>query len=347
MEDMIKAIEKKIWTVENFLPRLNEIKDDAKRLLPKERKRIPVYSGDWSQESVRKYLKEIDTAVKDPIRHKNKRKLEEIDVKTEGIPDDVFEDTLGIDEIVKLCEEIKKIDEIINKILISETLLTSWIEEGTNTTREKLEEILDAKPMFKHVFESEIDEKLKFELLKRSIEDVNFLSDAEDIIHKFTYACDYGLIVKYNEDLKSFAKNLNETHSKMQQIEENYGISKEEIKTLIKDKTPQEADELLGKVDEEYAEKKRKSLEEWKMYSSTLKPLGEEILEPPKGIHELESAVENMRDKCLGYLGEPGFRLFRFLKGEDNFPEDVGIKEIKKALEVLRPFFIKSLMEES
>lgn len=347
MEDVTDVIQRKIWTVEEFLSQLGEIKENAETLYPKEKEGIPGFLDDWSEEGVRKYLKEIEKAVKDPIRYKNKRRLEEIGVKIERIPEDIFEDTLGIDEILKLFEKIKNINENINEILITEVLLVSWLKEGTDSTKEKLEEIVNAKPAFKRVLESGVSEKLKSELLKRSIVDVNFLSKAENVVSKFTYLRDYEIVLEYESDFEKFCENLDETWSKIQQIQEDYGISKEAIKKSIKDKMLVEANELLKKMDEEYAGKKRKLLEEWHMYTSTLKSLGEEVLEPPESLRELEKAIEGLRTKCLEYLGESGLKLLKFFKGEEKFPEDVGIEEIKKALEALRPFFLKSLKEES
>lgn len=53
-----------------------------------------------------------------------------------------------------------------------------------------------------------------------------------------------------------------------------------------------------------------------------------------------------MREKCLGHLGELGFKLLKFLRGEEEFPEDIEVEGIKKALEALRPLFLKSIKEE-
>lgn len=346
MEDVINVIQRKIWTVEEILSQLGEIKENAGKLSSKEKERFPRFSNDWSEEGVRKYLKEIEKAVKDPIRYKNKKRLEEIGVKADGIPEDIFEDTLGVDGLLKLFEEIKNINENINEILITEIILVSWFKEGMDSTREKLEEIVNAKPAFERVLKSGVNEKFKSDLLKRSILDISFLSKAEDVISKFVHLRDYEVILEYESGFEKFCKNLDETWSKIQQIQENYGISKEEIKKPTKGKKLVEVTELLKKMDEKYAEKKRKLLEEWNMYTSTLKSLGEGVSEPPESLRELEKAIKDLRNKCLKYLGESGLKLLRFFKGEDEFPADAGMEEIKKALETLRPFFLKSFMEE-
>lgn len=342
MEDITKVVERKIWTADQLLSQLGEIKKKSESLSPEERMRIPGFSDDWSEEGVTKYVKEVGKAVEDPIKYKNKVRLEGIGVKTERISDDILGDTLGIDEILRFFQELKN----INEILITEALLANWLKEGTDNTKEKLEGIVRAKPAFKRILESGVDKKLKSELLKRSIIDIGFLSKAEDVIAKFTNIRDYEVVLEYDGDFEKLYQNLGEAWAKLQQIQQTYGISEAEIKNLINGKALLDAAELLANMDKEYAEKKRKLLEEWNMYASTLKSFGEEVLEPPESPQELGNAIEGLRNRCLEYLGESGLKLLKFLKGEDEFPANVGIEEIRKALESLRPFFLKALKEE-
>jgi hypothetical protein len=341
MEDITKVVERKIWTADQLLSQFSKIKEKSGSLSLEEKTGIPTFSHDWSAEGVTKYVKEVEKAVKDPIKYKNKVRLGGIGVKTERVSDDILEDTLGIDEILRLFQALENVNESINEILITEAPLASWLEEGTDNTREKLEEILTAKPAFKRVLESGVDKKLKCELVRRSIIDVTFLSKAEDAIAKFANLRDYEVVLEYDGDFEKLYQNLGEVWAKIQQIQQTYGISEAEIKNLINGKALLDADELLGRMDKEYAEKKRKLLEEWNMYAATLKSFGEEVLEPLESPQELGNAIEGLRNRCLGYLGESGLKLLKFLKGEDEFPANVGMEEIKKALESLRPFFIK------
>lgn len=343
MEDITKVVEKKIWTADRLLSQLGEIKKKSESLSHEERIRIPGFSGDWAEEGVTKYVKEVGKAVEEPIKYKNKIRLEGIGVKTDSISDDIFGDTLGIDEILRLFQEVKN----INEILITEAPLGSWLKEGTDNTKEKLEGIVRAKPAFKRVLESGVDKRLKSELVRRSIIEVTFLSKAEDVIAKFTNLRDYGVVLEYEGDSEELCQNLGKVWAGIQQIRQTYGVSEAQIKNLINGKALLDANELLANMDKEYAEKSRKLLEEWNMYASTLKSLfSEEVLEPPESLQELGNAIENLRDRCLKHLGESGLKLLKFLKGEEEFPGKIGIKEIKKALELLRPLFLKALREE-
>ena len=345
MEDIIKVVERKIWIVDQLLSQLGEIKKNAEGLSSEEKRRIPRFSANWSEEGITKYLKEVEKAVEDPIKYKNKVRLEGIGLKTERMADDILGDTLGIDEVLRLFQELKNLDESITEILTTEDLLASWLREGTDNTKEKLEGIITAKPAFKRVLESKIDEKLKSELVRRSIIDVTFLSKAEDVIAKFTDLRDYELLLEYDGDFEKLYQNLDEAWTNIRQIQQIYGVSEAEIKNLINGKALLDAVKLLMNMDSEYAKKKKELAEEWNMYASTLKSFGEKVLELPENLQELGKAIEHLRNRCLEYLGESGLKLLKFLKGEDEFPANIGIEEIKKALESLRPFFLKALRE--
>lgn len=345
MEDIIKVVERKIWTVDQLLSQLGEIKKKAEGLSSEERKRIPRFSANWSEEGMTKYLKEVEKAVEDPIKYKNKVRLEGISLKTERIADDILGDTLGIDEVLRLFQQLKNFDENITEILITQDLLASWLREGIDNTKEKLEEIITAKPAFKRITESGTDKKLKSELVRKSMMDVAFLNQAEDVITKFTNLREYGIKLEYDGDFEKLYQNLGEVWAKLEQIQQTYAISEGEIKSAINGKTLLDAAEIVANIGEECNERKRKLVEEWDMYASTLRSIGQDVSEPPAGLQELGNAIEELQSRCLEYLGESGLKLLKFLKGEDEFPESVGMEEIKKALESLRPFFLKALRE--
>lgn len=346
MEDIIKVVERKIWTVDQLLSQLGEIKKKAEGLSSEERKRIPRFSGNWSEEGMAKYLKEVEKAVEDPIKYKNKVRIEGIGLKTERMADDILGDTLGIDEVLRLFQELKNLDENITEILTTEDLLASWLREGTDNTKEKLERIITAKPAFKRIIESGTDKKLKSELVRRSLMDVTFLNQAEDVSTKFANLREYGVKLEYDGDFAKLYQNLGEVWTKLEQIQQTYAISEAEIKSAINGRTLLDAAEIVANIEEECTERKRKLVEEWDMYASTLRSIGQEVSEPPASLQELGKAMEELQNRCLEYLGESGLKLLKFLKGEDEFPANVGMEEIKKALESLRPFFFKALREE-
>jgi predicted nuclease with TOPRIM domain len=101
----------------------------------------------------------------------------------------------------------------------------------------------------------------------------------------------------------------------------------------------------LKKQLEECSKEKSKLLEEWKLYSTTLRSLGHEVMEPPRGLNELKEEIKKLQGECLSTLGEEGLKILRFLKGEGDFPDDISINGIRNSLKIIRPLFVKFLTE--
>ena len=345
-EDLEGLIQRKIWTVEEqLLPRARDLADKATKLPRKIRKSIPVFPGEWSDNKVKTYLKQLDAAIRNPLRYKNKKILEDSDLSTKGIPDEIFDDTTGIEEIAQLISRIKK--EFNQTVVdLSKKMLSEWLKDGIDKAKEKLSEILDKKIALQRISEFE-HENLRNELLQKSLKDTVFLASAEDLISKVRFVDKFGVSVKYDGDFNEFESNVNNVHQKLVNLQEQYQISKEEISKVLKDKTVNDADGLLQQKNEEYSERKISLLEEWNMYSIALKSIGQEVIEPPQGIHELEKGVRTLEKKCLESLGEEGLIILKFLRGEENFPDEISKEGIKKALQLLRPLFVRFLRRES
>ena len=346
-EDIINVIQRKVWTVEDILPQAKELAGNANKLPDEARKGFPSFSGDWSEENVKKYLQKLHAAVRDPLRYRNRKHLEDIGVQTKGVPEVIFDDSLGVKDIVGLFDELKEFSESVTDILIKKQILSAWLREGMDRAKQKLKGILDAKPAFQRILNSTINENLRFELVLRSAENTGFIGSAEDIISKAKFISEFEISVEYTENFEEFINALTSVYDKLTKLQEDYGIQNGELSESSKGKTLQEAYEVLNKKLEDYSLKKSKFLEEWKMYSNTLRSIGCTAPEAPLGLHELEEEIEKLKSECLKRLGEEGLRVLRFLKGEEDFPEEISKDGIKKALEVLRPLFAKFLREES
>lgn len=347
MKDIDDIIHRKIFAVEQILSQMKEIVKKSKSLSPSEIKEISITISDWSEDAVRKHIENLKELVVNPIRHKNKKKLENIGVNIEKISVNIFEDTELIDKIVLFSEKLKNIDDQLIDILLKEHLIERWVRDTPDKIELQLQEIVEAESSIKEIFQKNFDEKFKYELLKRILEDADFLNKAEEIISNIEYLNSFGVLLDPLDQFEEFCNISDYLSSKIKENIENNEISKEEVKQKIKGKTLSKASEIIKKIETECIEKKRKLLEEWKMYSSTLRSFDDEIQEPPDTLLELKKSVSLIRDKCLKHMGTPGFKLLKFLKGEEDFPDDIKLEEIKKALEALRPIFLKSLKEES
>jgi len=342
MEENIKGlIQRKIWTVENLLSEARSLVDNAATLPRKIRKGIPIFPGEWSENKIKTYLKQLDAAIRNPLRYKNKKILEDNGVSIKGIPEEIFDNTAGIEEIVEL---ILKIKEEFSETVVSlvKTLLSKLLRDGIDNSKERLSELLDKRIAFKRISEFE-NKNLANELLRKSMEDTRFLPSAETIISMVRFVDKFGISVKYDVDFNEFETNLRNVHQKLVDIQEKYQISKKELSKFLKDRTLSGADKILQEKITEYSERKRALLEEWEMYSVALKSIGQEVNEPPQGIRELENNVKALEEKCLESLGEEGLTLLKFLRGEEDFPDEISKEGITKALQLLRPLFCKIL----
>jgi len=345
-EDIIDVIQRKLWTVEQILPQAQELTDKTNELPEEAKKSIPHFSGDWSEDTVKKYIEKLHAVLRDPIRYKNRKLLEEMGLQTKGILEEMFDDSLGIRDIVSLFSELQKFSESITDVLIHKVILLAWLKEGIDKAKEKLQGILDAKTALQRILESAIDENLRDELIQRCAENLGFIGSAEDTISKVKFIREFEVSVQYSEEFDKFSRVLENAYDKLTKLQEDYKIQNEEISELVKSKSLLEAHELLEKKLEDCFQKKNTLLEEWKMYSTTLKSLEYEVPEAPIGLHELEKEIENLKSECLNRIGEEGLVVLKFLKGEEQFPQGVSKKSVIKALVILRPLFSKFLKEE-
>jgi hypothetical protein len=342
MEDIGDVIQRKIWTAEQLLSQAQETVKKSKRLSPDKKRGITVTIRDWSEEKVKKHVEIIRDSITYPIRHQNKKKLESIGITVEKIPQDVFDNEELMNKIITLFKAIRKIDHQLADILIKGHLIEKWAIESTDEIEQKLQSIVAAESSFKEIFQKKIDKKFKNQLLKKSLEDTSFLEQAEETISNIEYLNSFEVLLDYTVPFEEFHNNLDKVNGKIKTIIKNYAMSENEIKRKIEGKELLKAFEILEQMESECAEKKKELLRQWKVYASSLRSLGDEISEPPNTLPELERSISSIKKRCLKYVGKSGLRLLSFIRGEEEFP-NISITEIRKALEALRPIFLKSL----
>src|SRR5882724_1519408 len=114
MEDDIKdVIRRKEWTVEDLISRAKKLATQTKQLPEDAKKNIPVFSGDWSEDSVKKFFDNFRESIVNPLRHKNRKLLEDRTIQTKGISEEIFDDSTGIEDVVRYFDDIKKFNEAI------------------------------------------------------------------------------------------------------------------------------------------------------------------------------------------------------------------------------------------
>jgi len=315
--------------------------------LPKEaRMNIPIFSGNWAEDGVRQFMEQFRESIKNPIRHKNREALEKLGLQTKGISEDVFDDSISIQETIGLFGEVEQFDEVVARKLVEEHLVTEWLREGAANTKEKLQEILDAKPAFKRIASASINTNIKNDLLLRSLSDQRFVSQAEDLAGEIEGLQNYGMSIGPDMDFAKFTANLKEVVGKCSVLQSEYDMSDSEITAVVKALDLPEAETTLSRKVTELSEKRDALLEEWNAYAATLRSIGQIVPETPRGIKELAEGVRGLKEECLTTLGEGGLAVLAFLKGESDLADNITNEDIRKALRILRPMFRKILSEE-
>ncbi len=346
-EEIEDILQKKLWKVEEISTKAKGSAVKAKQLPEGARRNIPVFSGGWSEENVTSFYEKFEESVRDPLRHNNRKQLEDIGIYTKGIPEAIFDDSNGVEEVVALFNSLKKVNEVMTKILVGKGILLSWLREDIERTRENLKGLCDARKAFQRIFDSVIEDDIKSELIEMAIRDRTLISTAEDTISRLEFLIGYGISVERGKDFESFKSKVESAYQKTKILESEYKIPRDEISILVRGKSLNDAEMLLGAELARCSEGKRVLLEAWQIYVATLQSIGRKVPDVPHGLQELQEGVEGLRKECLDALGEDGLKILAFLRGEVDFPDGVSKGSIKKALEVLRPIFMRLLKEES
>lgn len=341
-EDIRYVIQKKIGIAEEKLKEARSLAGKAIKLSEDERKNIPTFLGDWSERGLSEFFEQIKESVKKPLKHKNRKLLEDNGVEVKGICEGILDDSESVEGI---AENLKKVDKRIAKLIVEKEMINCWLIQGVPATLENLNEIIVAKGAFQCIMESDTEESLKEDLLTKCVQQRDFVEEAEKIISQLKLIKGYGVDVKYERNLESLQMWLSESKEKIEELEKEYKIAQSEVIASLQGKALSEADETLKKKIEEYSIKKTKLQEEYRMYSSTLKSLSFEVQDEPEGVHDLAKVVEDLKQESINALGDQGFSILQFLKGEGEFPREISPENMKKTLEILRPFFLKSLKE--
>ncbi len=352
VENINDIIQRKIWTAEEISKKLDILIEKSRGISPKERKMLPTTITDWSEDKVKKFIGSLERAVTNPLRHKNKEKLKKIGISVERIPDDIFEDTELIDGILGHFKEIKnRIDESISNIVVKE--IEKWLIEIPENVIQQLQDILGIEAQLKEIMKKskDLDEQFKRELIIRVLRDTSFIDDAEEVLSNIDYLNNSEISIDYSVKFEELIIDLNDLNEKINNLVDDFGLLEKEIKEKVKGKSHKDAQTLIEKMQNEYTREKERLIDEIKMYLSVLKSFGSETSEESelheKTLPELQELLEEIKKKSLEHLDESGMRIFKFLRGEESFPVDIELDDVKKSLERLRPIFLKGLKEES
>jgi hypothetical protein len=346
-KDLFYTLQTKLASADELLSRTKKVTNKIKELPEEVLKTLPEFSGDWSEESVKRHLKRVEEAIRNPLRQKNRSLLENAGIPIKGIPEELLDDSAGVWDIAERFSELKKFNEIIATILVKKGILLNWLREGTDKAKEELRKMLDLRQVFNHILVSESDESLRDVLIQKIIEDKRFIEHAENLISKKKFIEEFGVAVKYRENFSDFVSALDKVYNDLKTLETDYGVQRKEIQELVSQKSLSETQGILEIKIKDCDRKKSELIEQWKLYSTALRSIGHTVEEAPSELSELEKGIKRLESECVDALGEDGLKLLIFLKGQGDFPQEISIDTVKRSLNILRPLFAKCLMGQT
>lgn len=347
-DDVLTTLSAAIWKADEHLESARQLREKAAKLPQEVLKGLPEFRGEWTPEAVRDHLQQLNNWITDPLRAKNRTILESLGIPTQGISPEILDDSEGVEQIKKLLGEVASIDKSLKPALLDKHLVRDWLSEGTANTVQQLTDILEAKQGFKRLLSIDIPKPLIQALLLRSLQDPSFIPSAETIAAQVGFLTAFGISIEAGRDLDEFMDAVTGVHAILHTLQDEYGIPKETLYEQANGKSLHEAGTLLGAMEQDCIDQKQRLLDEWDIYFAALSSIGAkpDSASPPRAIPALRHQIEEFKEQCLKGLGEEGMALFRFMKGEGEFPETISMDSVKKALEALRPLILTFLKEE-
>ena len=343
-EKFTDKIRKAVLTAEHLVSEAENLADRSTILTTEEREVLPKFKGLWKEKEIRKYLDQLEEALKKPRVYRSRKLLEEVGITSEGISSDVLEST---EEIKKLAGGLTQLNDIsgLLQALEDNRIVPHWLNDDLVAAVEKVDAIVEAKEAFRRLTDLDnLDDTIKAGFIKSAFEDLSSIQQAEELDSRIASLRSYGIDCNATEaNLQSLFELCGQVHETISELEQSYGVSTEEIETLVRSKSLAEANKVIQDKLEETGREYAKLETEWLRLSHTLKSLGYEIPTQPRGIIDMKTSIQELEHKCRESLGESGQKLLDFFVGKSEFPEKFSIQEIKSALEMLRPFIVKGL----
>lgn len=343
-EGFTDRIRKSVLTAEYLVSEAENLADRSNILSAEEREVLPKFKGLWKEKEIRKYLDQLEEALKKPRVYRSRKLLEEVGITSESISSDVLEST---EEIKKLVSKLTQLNDIsgLLQALEDTRIVSRWLNDDLIVAIEKVDAIVEAKEAFRRLTDLDnLDDTIKSSFIKSAFEDLSSIQQAEELDSRIASLRSYGIDCNTTEvNLQSFLELCEQVHETISELEHLYKVPTDEIETSVRSKPLAEANKAMTDKLEETRRQYANLETEWLGLSHTLKSLGYEIPPQPRGIFEMQTSILELENKCRESLGESGQKLLNFFVGKSEFPEELSSEEIKSALEMLRPFIVKGL----
>lgn len=344
-EDILMLLGRRNWSAEDMLLKVRLLATKLNDLDEPTKSNVPRFSGDWSLGGVTAFIEKYSESIKNPIRHRNKERLEELGITTKGITEEILEDSIGVAELTDTLKGLD-VDSPLVRFLVESGIVPGWIRLGFDSCKKGLQHASIARTALNSILQNCEDKQLRDLLMHKSITDPNSLEESESILLQVNSLSTHGVLVSTPTNLEGFAKRLGGIYQTWNSLVDDYGFSQNDLDAEVRGKNLDDTEKLLKDAIENARKTEERLREERKMYADTLVSLGRDVATSPSKYSDLKEDVETLRLECLEGLGKGGMAILTFLQGEGSLPADVSIEELKKALQIMRPLFLRNIRQE-
>ncbi len=199
-ERFTDKVRKTVLAAENLVSEAESLAERSNVLSAEEKAALPKFKGLWKEKEIRKYLDQLEEALKKPRVYRSRKILEEVGITSEYISSDVLEST---EDIRKLGLKLQELNDIPNLLTILEDTksISHWLNDDMETTADKVDGIVEAREAFRRLMElSNIDDKLKNVLTLEAFEDPSSIQHAEELDLRIASLIDYGIDCQTTEE---------------------------------------------------------------------------------------------------------------------------------------------------
>ncbi len=330
----------------DFLSKTKDLLEEAEDLPIEHKKRLPEFTGQWSEDNVESHINELERIIREPKVAQSEDRLKEIGVaeeKIDTIKRDILQNYSDIDELASEYEQLADEFSGYVEFLIEDDILVNQLrEEGPVQTRHLIE--IDNEAKYQNLTSlNNLPRDLKETFFREVFLDKRSIDEVQDLDGWVDTLEGYGVQVAFSDDISQFIENCETTVSRARTLCNEYGYSDSKVGEWIDGLSVAEAkDELSTRIDQAENERERlqRELEEY------CELMGREVPDISE-VPELEQEVSNLYEDLLDKIGANGERLLEFLLGKsDELPEDQETGDVLDTLEQIRPLLQRRIERE-
>jgi hypothetical protein len=329
--------------VDDLCRKAKSIHDRASRLDEGQQAEMPPFSGPWTKNAILVHLERINEWVRTPVRAANRRRLEDIGIQGDIHPD-VLDDSDSVDDIVCDVQQISSACQFLKPYLMQDECLPVWLSKGIAEAKRRLTLVKNSLESYKRLYSTHLAPKHLEELMKKAVLEPEKLTLAHATATKINSVTRCGIVLPESEDVEKLEAVLTAVSGDLSTLQTQFPEQIDSLLPTLNALLLSEAQTILAAKVVECTKARDALMTEWQRLHRALCLLGasQPDAASPQTTTGLRQQIESFREQCRATVGEEGMCLLAFLQGDAEFPTDLTLDAIRKALVSLRPLIVIS-----